>query len=70
MDNVQKRKAVLWTLWALIVPPGLYLIYQYFPPPTISLVDAANSMIEEAKKSGDEQALQDARTAKETAEKA
>lgn len=41
MDNVQKRKAVLWTLWALIVPPGLYLIYQYFPPPTISLVDAA-----------------------------
>jgi len=36
----------------------------------ISLVDAANSMIEEAKKSGDEDALKDARAAKETAERA
>lgn len=41
MDNIQKRKAVLWTLWALIVPPGLYLIYQYYPPPAIPLTDAA-----------------------------
>ena len=36
----------------------------------ISLVDAANSMIEEAKKSGDEDALRDARAARETAERA
>ncbi|MCM3611389.1 sensor domain-containing diguanylate cyclase [Planococcus sp. MERTA32b] len=41
MDNLQKRRVILWTLWALIVPPGLYLIYQYYPPPSISLVDAA-----------------------------
>lgn len=41
MDNTQRRKIVLWTLWALIVPPGLYLIYQYYPPPSISYTDAA-----------------------------
>lgn len=41
MDNIQKRKAVLWMLWALIVPPGLYLIYQYYPPPAIPLAEAA-----------------------------
>lgn len=39
MDN--RRKIVLWTLWTLIVPPGLYLIYQYYPPPAITLADAA-----------------------------
>ncbi|HSJ36815.1 MAG TPA: GGDEF domain-containing protein, partial [Planococcus sp. (in: firmicutes)] len=41
MDNFQKRKAILWTLWVLIVPPGLYLIYQFYPPPSISFTDAA-----------------------------
>ncbi|MFD1030483.1 sensor domain-containing diguanylate cyclase [Metaplanococcus flavidus] len=41
MDNILKRKVVLWTLWALFVPPGLYLIYQYYPPPSISFADAA-----------------------------
>lgn len=41
MDDIQKRKIVLWTLWVLIVPPGLYLIYQYYPPPAISFTDAA-----------------------------
>lgn len=41
MDNFQRRKIVLWTLWLLIVPPGLYLIYQYYPPPVIPLTEAA-----------------------------
>ena len=35
MPNSKKRKVVLWALWLLIVPPGFYLIYQYFPPPVI-----------------------------------
>ncbi|TAA69166.1 sensor domain-containing diguanylate cyclase [Planococcus salinarum] len=41
MDNFQRRKIVLWTLWVLVVPPGLYLIYQYYPPPVIPLAEAA-----------------------------
>ncbi|WP_052131502.1 sensor domain-containing diguanylate cyclase [Planococcus sp. CAU13] len=41
MHKLQKRPIILWTLWILIVPPGLYLIYQYFPPPDIPWADAA-----------------------------
>lgn len=41
MDKIQKRKAMLWTFWVLFVPPGLFLIYQYYPPPVIPLGDAA-----------------------------
>ncbi len=39
MDPLTKRRRILWTAWLLIVPPGLYLIYQYYPPPTMELAD-------------------------------
>lgn len=39
MDSLTKRRRILWTAWLLIVPPGLYLIYQYYPPPTMELAD-------------------------------
>lgn len=45
MANIKKRKVILWTLWALIVPPGFYLIFQYFPPPEISFNEAAAYLI-------------------------
>ncbi|RNF40925.1 sensor domain-containing diguanylate cyclase [Planococcus salinus] len=32
MEVTVKRKVILWSLWLLIVPPGLLLIYRYFPP--------------------------------------
>lgn len=35
MSDIKNRKVVLWLAWLLIVPPGFYLIYQYFPPPEI-----------------------------------
>ncbi|WP_404337421.1 sensor domain-containing diguanylate cyclase [Planococcus rifietoensis] len=39
MDPLTKRRRILWTAWLLIVPPGLYLIYQYYPPPSMELAD-------------------------------
>ncbi|MBT2582434.1 sensor domain-containing diguanylate cyclase [Planococcus sp. ISL-109] len=32
MDSNKKRQWLLWMLWALVVPAGLYLTYQYYPP--------------------------------------
>lgn len=32
MDSDKKRKLLLWVLWILIVPAGLYAVYQYYPP--------------------------------------
>ncbi|MGM0897205.1 MAG: sensor domain-containing diguanylate cyclase [Bacillota bacterium] len=32
MNNSRKRKPLLWTLWAFIVPAGLYMIYEQYPP--------------------------------------
>jgi len=39
MDPLSKRKRILWTAWLLLVPPGLYLIYQYYPPPAMEMAD-------------------------------
>lgn len=33
MQQINKRSMVLWFLWAAIVPAGLYLTYQFYPPP-------------------------------------
>ena len=32
MGSLFTRKKILWCLWALIVPVGLVLVYQFFPP--------------------------------------
>src|SRR5690606_3093730 len=32
MKDSQKRKPLLWALWALIVPAGLYIVYRQYPP--------------------------------------
>ncbi|MFP8782152.1 sensor domain-containing diguanylate cyclase [Planococcus plakortidis] len=32
MKNSQKRIPLLWSLWALIVPAGLYIVYAQYPP--------------------------------------
>lgn len=32
MNESQKRKPILWLLWAVIVPAGLYAVYAYYPP--------------------------------------
>lgn len=32
MKNSRKRKPLLWALWALIVPAGLYIVYGQYPP--------------------------------------
>ncbi|WP_422123041.1 sensor domain-containing diguanylate cyclase [Planococcus sp. X10-3] len=45
MGDILKRKIVLWTLWALFVPAGLYIVYQYYPPPPISFADAAAYLV-------------------------
>lgn len=39
MDPLSKRRRILWTAWLLVVPPGLYLIYQYYPPPSMEMAD-------------------------------
>ncbi|ANU16928.1 hypothetical protein BBI11_07795 [Planococcus maritimus] len=39
MDPITKRTRILWTAWLFVVPPGLYLIYQYYPPPAMELTD-------------------------------
>lgn len=39
MDPIPNRKRTLWTAWLFIVPPGLYLLYQYYPPPSMELAD-------------------------------
>lgn len=39
MKVTKKRRIVLWSLWTAIVPAGLYLIYQSFPPPAMNLWD-------------------------------
>lgn len=39
MDPITKRTRILWTAWLFIVPPGLYLIYQYYPPSAMELTD-------------------------------
>lgn len=36
MDTARKRKIVLWSLWMVTVPPGLYFVYQSFPPPEMN----------------------------------
>ncbi|HSI67560.1 MAG TPA: diguanylate cyclase [Planococcus sp. (in: firmicutes)] len=30
-----KRKTILWSLWLAVVPVGLYIVYQTFPPPNV-----------------------------------
>ncbi|MDN7245891.1 sensor domain-containing diguanylate cyclase [Planococcus shenhongbingii] len=35
MGELSKRTMALWALWLLLVPPGLFLVYQTFPPPEI-----------------------------------
>lgn len=37
MPNTNKRCKILWFLWVAIVPAGLYLTYQYYPPPEMDL---------------------------------
>lgn len=37
MAVTKKRSIVLWLLWIAIVPLGLYLVYQHYPPPEIDL---------------------------------
>ena len=32
MKVSRKRKPLLWALWALIVPAGLYIVYRQYPP--------------------------------------
>lgn len=39
MDPLTKRRRILWAAWLLFVPPGLYLIYQNYPPPSLELAD-------------------------------
>lgn len=39
MEVTRKRRIILWSLWTAIVPAGLYLIYQSFPPPAMNLWD-------------------------------
>ncbi|MDE0583626.1 sensor domain-containing diguanylate cyclase [Planococcus sp. A6] len=39
MDPLSKRRNILWAAWLFIVPPGLFLIYQYYPPPSLELAD-------------------------------
>lgn len=35
MKVLNKRKTILWSLWLAIVPLGLFITYQLFPPPNI-----------------------------------
>ncbi|KOF11780.1 hypothetical protein AC739_02905 [Planococcus glaciei] len=35
MTRFSKNSWALWIVWLLLVPPGLYLIHQIFPPPQI-----------------------------------
>ncbi|MBB5180725.1 diguanylate cyclase (GGDEF)-like protein [Planomicrobium koreense] len=37
MAVTKKRSIILWLLWIAIVPLGLYLVYQHYPPPEIDL---------------------------------
>ena len=41
MAVMKKRSIVLWLLWIAIVPIGLYLVYQYYPPPEIDFWNIA-----------------------------
>ena len=39
MKVTVKRKTILWSLWLLFVPPGLFLVYRHFPPPEIPAIE-------------------------------
>lgn len=39
MPIINKRVLVLWLLWIAIVPAGLYLVYQQYPPPEMDFLN-------------------------------
>lgn len=41
MPLLKKRSIVLWLLWIAIVPVGLYLVYQQYPPPEMDFWNIA-----------------------------